>query len=119
MKNKKRGKYWAKKGRLGSMIATYNLLEYSPFPKPIFGIKASTTEKDKGMMMIDAIQHNFSINDVDIEEFRKEMKEKEEQDFYEMEQQAKEIDWKDPPAKFKRDEDGNIISPFASKKKLV
>lgn len=77
-------------------------------------IKAKTTEKEKGIMMLDKIESHFNINDFDREKFRKEMREREEREFREMKEQA-EIDKGKP---FKRDEYGNIISPFASKRKL-
>lgn len=78
-------------------------------------IKAKTTEKEKGIMMLDKIENQFNISEVDREDFRKEMKEREEKEFDEMREQAKERKNKDP---FTRDLMGNIISPFASKKKL-
>ena len=125
MRNKKdRGKYWRKNRKEGSMIATLNFLEYSPFPKVLYGIKSNTNEKDKGMLMIDAIQHNFSIDDIDMDQFRMELKKKEEKDFAELniiaieekKEEVKKKGLKDEQPKFKRDEKGNIISPFATKK---
>lgn len=78
-------------------------------------IKAKTTEKEKGIMMLDKIENQFNISEVDRKSFRKELKEREEKEFDEMREQAKERKDKDP---FTRDEQGNIVSPFASKKKL-
>ena len=77
-------------------------------------IKAKTTEKDKGMMMLEKIENQFSISESDRIIFRKEMQAREEREWEEMERQAKAM--KDKP--FKRDEYGNIISPFALKRKL-
>ena len=78
-------------------------------------IKAKTTEKEKGIMMLDKIENQFDISNLDREDFRKEMKEREEKEFDEMKEQAKHR--KDNDA-FTRDSAGRIISPFQSKKKL-
>lgn len=77
-------------------------------------IRAKTTEKEKGMMMLEKIENQFSISKPDREIFRKEMQEREKKEFAEMEKQAEAM--KDKP--FKRDEHGNFISPFALKRKL-
>ncbi|KKM79977.1 hypothetical protein LCGC14_1344460, partial [marine sediment metagenome] len=88
--------------------------EIVPFPQLIFSLKALTTEKIKGIMMVDKLENDFNISDYDKEIFRKEMQEREEREWEEMERQAEAMKGKP----FKRDEHGNIISPFALKRKL-
>ncbi|KKN20300.1 hypothetical protein LCGC14_0937120 [marine sediment metagenome] len=78
-------------------------------------IKAKTTEKEKGIMMLDKIENQFNISQMDREAFRKVMKEREKEDFEEMKEQARERRKGDP---FTRDEKGNIVSPFRSKEKI-
>lgn len=84
--------------------------------RPIYTIKAWNTELEKGIGMIELIENNFSISKKDREEKReKEIMETKleidkRQDF--IKQIQKPIEWQ-------RDDKGNIVSPFASKKKLV
>ena len=77
---------------------------------------AKTNEKEKGLMMMDIIESYFGISIEDRREFRR-------QQFRES---AEEMEIRSfggllfptEPTKIKRDEKGNIISPFASNKKL-
>jgi len=61
---------------------------------PIYLIKAITTEKDKGLDMVDLIRNNFNLT---LEEIRKNFLKK-------LEEERKKI--------WTRDERGNITSPF-------
>ena len=103
-----------KTNRSGRQADVAQLTFHGWFGDLIDRIKAKTTEKEKGMMMLEKIENQFGISESDKVIFRKEMQEREEREWEEMERQAEVM--KDKP--FKRDEHGNIISPFASKKKL-
>lgn len=81
--------------------------------RPIYSIKAITSEKEKGLDMIDLIMDNFNIISNEIEKHRKIIQA---QILQEMNHLNNEII--SPPLKLKRDENGNLVSPFASKKKL-
>ena len=65
----------------------------------IYRIKANVNEKDKGLDMINKIKEFFGIKNIDINE-------------YEVKITNDEID----RIKWTRDERGNIISPFRSRK---
>lgn len=81
--------------------------------RPIYSIKAVTTEKNKGLSMVELIMNNFNITVQEIEYHKKVVKS---QILEEMNNLDRKI--LSPPSKFPRDDSGNIISPFASKKKL-
>ncbi len=81
---------------------------------PIYSIKAVTSEKDKGFDMIDLIMDNFNIISNEIIEHRKIVKA---QILEEMNHLPIEII--NPINKLSRDDKGNLISPFATKKKIV
>ncbi len=81
--------------------------------RPIYSIKAITSEKNKGFDMIDLIMDNFNIVSREIEEHREVVKA---QILEEMNHLSKNVI--SPPIKLNRDERGNLISPFANKKKL-
>ncbi len=51
-------------------------------------IKGKTTEKEIGMVMLDKIENQFSISQMDRENFRKVMKQREIEDFEEMKKQT-------------------------------
>ncbi len=95
----------------------YNLTmnETRPFPKTLYGIKATLGEKNKAFLMLDKIQSDFNINDWDIKRWRKEILNKEIINIEEITKQAEAKESKKP---FTRDEYGNIVSPFTSKEKL-
>ncbi len=103
-----------KVNNMGEIIASLNFSEYTPFPKHLYGIKALIQDKDKGINMIQTIMERFYISDFDIEDWRRQMKEKEKENFKEMEEDAKK--WNGNKIDWTRDEKGNIISPFKSKK---
>ncbi|KKL49764.1 hypothetical protein LCGC14_1824460 [marine sediment metagenome] len=65
----------------------------------IFRIKGKVSEKNKGLEMINKIKEFFGIRNNDIEEHESEVRDEE----------VERINWT-------RDERGNIISPFRSKK---
>ena len=78
--------------------------------KPVYSIKADTTEKKKGLDMIKLIQDNFNIYIEEIEWHRKCVRD-------EIIEEMKTLK-KDVP-KLHRDGQGRLASPFASKKKIV
>lgn len=80
--------------------------------RPIYVIKGFTSEKDKGVDMIHLIKQNFNISDEFIR--RKLM-----QLNSEAMRVTKYPSGLTPPPKLTRDEKGNLVSPFRSKKKLV
>lgn len=81
--------------------------------RPIYSIKAITSEKPKGLDMIDLIMDNFNIVSGEVEEHRKAVKA---EILKEMNGLRKTI--VPPITKLNRDEKGNLISPFASKVKF-
>ena len=108
MNNKKK-----KFNRSGRMAEIAQLVFHDWFGNLIDRVRSKTTEKEKGLLMMDLIEKRFSISDFDKEKWRKEMIIREEEDFEEMKKQAHERKFRDP---FTRDERGDIISPFRSKK---
>ncbi len=77
---------------------------------PIYSIKAITSEKNKGLDMIDLIMDNFNIICREVEEHRKVVRA---QILEEMNHLNNKII--SPPIKLNRDEKGNLVSPFARK----
>ena len=100
-----------------SGIIYYNLTisENNPFPKTLYGIKATINEKNKAFLMLDKIQSDFNINDWDIKRWREKILNKEVINIKELTEQTESKEKKKP---FTRDEFGQIKSPFASKRKL-
>lgn len=84
--------------------------------KPHYSIKAFTTEKDKGMNMMELIEDNFSIS----EEDRKAWFQKKLAEFNAdaMTPTVMPKSLADKQVKFTRDDKGKIVSPFRSDKKL-
>jgi len=88
---------------------------------PIDRIIASITEKDKGIMMLERIENRFNISEKDrreaIERTLAEMNAREEVAMTPtiIPEEMKKRQVREPP-KWTRDEKGNIISPFKSKK---
>ena len=78
---------------------------------PIYKVKAMTTEKDKGILMIDLIQQNFNIS---IEEFKKGLI-RLNGDAMRPTIIPQEIEIKQTRIKWTRNDKGNIISPFKSR----
>lgn len=72
----------------------------------IFSLKARITEKYKAFLMIDKIKHFFGISNKDI---IKNEKEHIKNEINEMREMKSKIKWT-------RDEQGNIISPFRTRK---
>lgn len=66
----------------------------------IYRLTAGCNERAKGLMMINAIKNYFGISDVDEKENEKVM----------IKREVRRIEWK-------RDERGQIVSPFAKKLK--
>ena len=84
--------------------------------RPIYVIKAHAGEKEKGINMLELIETNFNICDQDrIEAVKKKLKELNEEA---MTPTVLPKDLRDKQVKFTKDEEGNIVSPFRSKKKL-
>ncbi len=81
---------------------------------PIYSIKAKTTEKDKGMEMLELIEQNFSISKKDRDEKFIAKMEEFNQDAMQPTIVPKEI--KQEKIKLHRDEKGNLASPFRTKK---
>lgn len=82
---------------------------------PIYSIKAFTTEKDKGIDMIELIKSNFNINAKDMDlAFKKKMEEWQQEA---MKPTQVSIEVRKAQIKWTRDEDGNFISPFSKKAK--
>lgn len=81
---------------------------------PIYSIKAVTSEKNKGFDMIDLIMDNFNIICKEIKLHREAVKSQ-------LLEELNHLDKKiiSPPIILNRDEKGNLVSPFASKKKLI
>lgn len=77
--------------------------------------RGSTTQKDIGFLMINKIQDRFNISKEDLELFRKQMREKELEDFKEMERLATLRGKYEKDKAIERDESGNIVSPSSSK----
>lgn len=75
----------------------------------IFSLKAMITEKHKGFLMIEKIKMFFNINNKDIINNEEQHIKREINDIKEMQKEKSKIKWT-------RDEQGNIISPFRTKK---
>ncbi len=84
---------------------------------PLYSIKAFTSEKEKGIDMIELIKTNFNINGGDMDlAFKKKMEEWQEEAMKptELSIEARRTQVK---IKWTRDENGNLISPFSNKAK--
>lgn len=103
------------KDTYGSIYYNLTMNETRPFPKTLYGIKATLGEKNKAFLMLDKIQSDFNITDWDIKKWREEILNKEIVNIEELTKQAESNEKKKP---FTRDEYGQIKSPFASKRKL-
>ncbi len=80
---------------------------------PIYSIKASTSEKEKGFDMIHLICDNFNINIRQYDSYLEEKNKKlmKEVNGFENKPFTEKVHWT-------KDEQGNIISPFKTKKIL-
>ncbi len=89
--------------------------------KPTHRIIGFTTEKDKGISMLELIQNKFNISEYEFKEaFKKKLSEwqKEFQEPTEYKKTyPKKFSLKDEKPQFTRDERGQIISPFGEKAK--
>lgn len=84
---------------------------------PVYSIKGFTTEKEKGIDMIELIKNNFHINGEDEKlAFKKKMEEWQ-QDLNKPDDHTKEAEKNLTKVKWTKDERGNIISPFSVKNK--
>lgn len=74
--------------------------------EPIYTIKGNTSEKEKGFNMINLIRDNFNLTEAMMDYYTKKIREEitAEMNGYEYKTHG-----------FTRDENGSIISPFASK----
>ena len=77
--------------------------------------RAKVTEKEKGCLMLEKIEERFNISQIDREEFRKKMREKEMSDFKELSREHKTLIGQ--KVIWRRDKQGNIISPFSKSNK--
>lgn len=107
--------------RYNSRNPIYNLTisENDPFPKTLYGLKATINETNKAFLMLDKIQSDFNINDWDIRRWREEMLNREKVDIeeiriQEIRIQAEQTKKEDPIVKdyFKK-----IPPPFPTRKK--
>jgi hypothetical protein len=81
-------------------------------------IRSKTTEKEKGVVMMDVIEDRFGLTNEERIRIREEMKQREMKDFQEREEKAnKKLVFNNTPVKWNRDEKGNFASPFRSKPK--
>jgi hypothetical protein len=111
MKNKTK----VKKTR-GGVVADIARLDFHDFwGRLIDRIKGKTTEKDKGLLMVEKIQQNFGISGKDKDAFRAKMIEMQEKAFKPTKYPKIK---KQEPIKWTRDAQGKIISPFDKKKDL-
>ena len=110
MKSKK------KKNTRQGRVAEISKLDFHDFSgRLIDRTRAKVTERDKGVLMIQNIKDRFNLSDIDIQEFRRVMHQRELEDFEDMKIQAEIIKRKNlisQPIKWTRDEKGNVISPF-------
>lgn len=121
--------------RNGNVADTARLDFHDWFGSIMDRTRAKTSEKHKGLLMIDKIKSRFAINDFDLGMFRKQMKDREESDFKEMEEHARQFYKEEDrklgkqelrpirrdlePLKLTRDERGQLISPFGIKAKQI
>lgn len=77
--------------------------------RPIYSIKASTTEKEKGIDMIELILTNFNITIREVGEYIKKKR-------ISLVNEMKALAKTSPTINWTRDEHGNIASPFRSNK---
>ena len=97
-----------KQSRNGNPSDIASLTFHNWFGEIMDRIKCKTTEKDKGIIMLNKIEGYFNIGPLDRQVFREKLREREIKDFEEMEKQADErrkVEWT-------RDEKGKIVSPF-------
>lgn len=85
--------------------------------RPIYSIKAFTNEKNKGIFMVELIGANFNLSSKDLAESLERKLAEWDEDSMEPTKFSK--GWEKEQVKFTRDEKGNIVSPFRSKKKLT
>lgn len=76
--------------------------------------RAKTTEKDKGILMLQKLEERFNISKDDRDKFLKKLHEEELKEVEEIREQMRKR--KSQVVQWTRDEDGKIISPFDLKK---
>jgi len=103
-----------KKTNYGDIYYNLTISETTPFPKTLYGLKATMNETKKALIMLDKIQTDFNISDWDVQKWRREILAKEYENMDELIEKEKSTKQK---FGFTRDEKGNIISPFSVKKK--
>lgn len=93
-----KGKEPSKKSYLTAKLSIY---DWGWGEKIIYRITGKTTEKKKGLQMLEQIKLRFGINDFDEKDFNRSK-------IRDIKKEMKRIDWT-------RDERGQIISPFSQK----
>lgn len=99
---KNRKKVFNHKRMLEAKLTFYDLAE-----NVLNRIRAKTTEKNKGLYMIELIENRFGISEIDMKMFRRKMIEMQKEAFKPTLKQ----DWQ-RKVKWHRNERGNIVSPF-------
>lgn len=79
--------------------------------RPVYSTKGNTSEKQKGVHMLDLITNNFNLSLEEIDMYRKKIRHELMMDLDDMKNHQD----KKP---FSKDEYGNFISPFASRKRI-
>ncbi len=97
------------KTRAGSPAEVVKLDVHDWYGKLLQRTKAKTTEKDKGVMMIDRIIDIFSLSPSMIEQLRREIREKDAEAW-----EPTKYPKGQEPVRWTRDEKGRIVSPFRS-----
>lgn len=96
----------SKKVNYGALYYNLTVSESRPFPKNLYGIKATLKEKEKALIMLDKILTDFNISHWDLQKWRQQM----------LETETFNLDELDKQAGFTRDAEGKITSPFPLKK---
>jgi len=100
-----------KRARGGTVAEIVRLDFHDFFGRLIDRIKGKTTEKNKGVIMLEKIEQGFGISERDREKFREEMLEEQKEAI-----QASPRRLKEKKIAWTRDGEGKLISPFKSKK---
>ena len=86
--------------RKNLLTAKLTIFDWGWADNIIYNLRARTSEKTKGIMMLEKIKEIFGINDYDVYNH--------EENEIKAQQKIQKIEWT-------RDEDGRIISPFKKK----
>lgn len=110
-KNKKKPKSFRRKGLRVKLIFDDWFAE-----RQLYRVQGNTNEKKKGLQMLELIEHNFNISKKDKEAFITNRLEEFDQDAMTPTLVPKSM--RDGQVKFTRDEQGKIVSPFKSNRKI-